>query len=113
MVYADKNGDALFDSQEAIGRKEVIISLTEAKEKIIGHLDIPLSDSIDLTWQDQIKQPKIASPKKSLFYPAGSIRKLDDPIFDARIATLGMYDPRFFLRASTDDVLYSGGRSRP
>lgn len=97
VVYADKNGDALFDSQEAIGRKEVIISLTEAKEKIVGHLDIPLSNSIDLTWQDQIKQPKIASPKKSLFYPAGSIRKLDDPVFDARIATLGMYDPASFL----------------
>jgi len=47
---------------------------------------------------------KLPGPKKSLFYPAGTIRVLDDPIFDENIATLGMYDPASFMEATHEVV---------
>ena len=41
--------------------------------------------------------PDLGDRSDSLFFPSGTIRSLDDPIFDGSFATLGMYDPASFL----------------
>jgi hypothetical protein len=61
-----------------------------------------LSNNSKIDWDINIPIPLTPEIEKTLFYPQGAIRKLDDPIFDPELATLGMYEPAAFLeRAPT------------
>lgn len=103
LVIADIDKNRILDSSEVVGQKIIELNVANDPNKILGHVDIQLTAPQRIDWVEEIAMPEIAEPEKSLFYPGGSIRNLDDPIFDEKIATLGMYDPASFSeRAPTN-----------
>ncbi len=97
LVYADIDKDQIFHPSEIVGERKVIINITSSPEKVISHVDINLTQATLTAWAKTIPVPETIEKKQSLLYPAGTIRSLDDPIFDENISTLGMYDPASFL----------------
>jgi pimeloyl-ACP methyl ester carboxylesterase len=100
LVYADINKDQVLDQNEIVGKKNVVINITHSTEKIISHMDINLREASLTSWAQTIHLPEPIQTKQSLFYPSGTIRSFNDPIFNEKIATLGMYDPASFLEHS-------------
>jgi hypothetical protein len=96
LVFADQDENKIFGQSEIVGQRTIELNETNAPQKGLGHVDIQLTAPKRIDWVENIPMPRISEPKKSLFYPAGAIRSLDDPIFDENIATLGMYDPASF-----------------
>jgi len=96
LVLADIDKNGILDSSEVVGQKTIELQVGDISNKVLGHVDIELTSLQRIDWVEEIPMPEIAGLKKSLFYPGGSIRNLDDPIFDEKIATLGMYDPASF-----------------
>ena len=96
LVFADQNENKVFDHWEIVGQRTIELDEIDAPQKVLGHVDINLTAPKSLDWVESLPMPRISEPKKSLFYPAGAIRSLDDPIFDENIATMGMYDPASF-----------------
>jgi triacylglycerol esterase/lipase EstA (alpha/beta hydrolase family) len=97
VVFADKDDNNVFDHSEVVGRKTILLNKSTAPEKVLGHSDIQLEQSLQISWAESIPLPAIPEPKTSLFFPKGSIRSLDEAIFDKGLATLGMYEPASFL----------------
>ena len=96
LVFADQDGNKIFDQSEVVGQRTIELNETTAPQKGLGHVDIILTASKHIGWAESIPIPVISEPKKSLFFPGGAIRSLDDPLFDENVATLGMYDPASF-----------------
>ncbi len=97
LVFADIDGDGVFGPAEVVGQRLLELDRDSAPDKVLGHLDLQLADPVTLDWQVAIAVPDRGGRAESLFYPSGTIRRLDDPIFDRSFATLGMYDPASFL----------------
>jgi triacylglycerol esterase/lipase EstA (alpha/beta hydrolase family) len=97
VVLADMDNNSILDSSEVIGQTTITLNPTDVPRRVVAHVDITLTGLQHVEWVEQIELPGSSEPQKSLFYPAGAIRSLDDPIFDERIATLGMYDPASFI----------------
>jgi len=98
LVYADKNNDQVFHQSEVVGTKKLILNTKNFPDKIVKNVDIKLTKHALVSWAETIFKPENLSTKQSLFYPTGTIRNLDDAIFDEKIATMGMYDPASFLK---------------
>lgn len=96
MVFADIDKNRVLDSSEVVGQKTIKLSAEDVPNKVLGHVDIKLTAVQRFDWVEEIHMPEKTEPKKSLFYPVGAIRSLDDPIFDEKVATLGMYDTALF-----------------
>jgi len=97
LVYADIDKDQMLHQSEIVGERKIVINMTSSPGKIMRHVDIELMGAALTAWAETIPRPDIIETKQSLFYPAGTIRSLDDPLFDEKISTLGMYDPASFL----------------
>lgn len=93
-VFADRNLDGLYEHSEVVGLRE--ISIGEEMEMVVSGFDIQLLDSIEHHWIEPISVPS-QERVSSLFYPAGAIRQLDDPIYEQSMATLGMFAPAAFI----------------
>ena len=100
LVFADRDKDRVFDQTEVIGQKAISLNQQTAPERVLDRIDIQLSSPHRVDWVEAIPKPNIAEPQQSLFYPTGSIRSFDDPLFSENMATLGMYDPASFLERS-------------
>lgn len=96
LVFADLDHNNVLDKAEIIGQTKIELNDATAPEKGLTHIDIPLSPPVLVDWVDTIPLPRIEEPRKSLFFPVGAIRSLDDPIFDHNMTTIGMYDPASF-----------------
>ena len=96
-VFADINNNLIFEPDELVGKREIILNGTTAPQKVLEKVDIALHHTGTPAEVEAIKAPVRDAPKKSLFFPAGTIREMEDPLFDERVATLGMYDPASFL----------------
>ena len=102
LVLTDKDQNKMLDQFEVVGRRQIDLSLESSEEKVLTNFDIGLSENINIDWEINIPMPEVADIQKSLFYPQGTIRNIDDPIFDTELATLGVYEPAAFLeRAPT------------
>ncbi|WP_019029092.1 alpha/beta fold hydrolase [Colwellia piezophila] len=97
LIYADINKDQMFDQSEIVGKRELVLDTTNFPDKIVKHVDIEIAASFNVVWAETILIPEIIETERSLYYPAGTIRRLDDPMFDEKISTMGMYDPASFL----------------
>jgi pimeloyl-ACP methyl ester carboxylesterase len=102
LVLADKDKNKILEQSEVMGRRQVELNPITSTEKVLTDFDIDLSKSSKIDWNINILVPQAPEIEKTLFYPQGTIRKFDDPIFDPELATLGMYEPAAFLeRAPT------------
>jgi pimeloyl-ACP methyl ester carboxylesterase len=97
LVFADIDGDDVFESSEVIGRRLVELNDALVPQKVMGQVDVELAEPVTVDWRVAIDAPDSRESSESLFYPAGTIRSLDEPIFDPTVSTLGMYDPASFL----------------
>ena len=97
LVFADIDGDGVFGRTEVIGRREIELDKATVPDRVLGQVDVQLTDAATIDWDIAIDAPNTKGRAESLFYPAGTLRTLDDPIFDPSYATLGMYDPASFL----------------
>ena len=97
LVFADKDEDQVFDQTEVVGQKAITLDQVTCPDKVLDRIEIKLSSPRQIDWAEAIPKPNLAEPQQSLFYPTGSIRNLDDPLFSENVATLGMYDPASFL----------------
>ena len=97
LVFADIDGNGVFGATEAVGKRSIELNDSSAPEKVLGQVDVHLSEPVTIDWDVSIDVPDFPDRIDSLFYPSGAIRTLDDPIFDSGFATLGMYDPASFL----------------
>ncbi|MDH3465690.1 MAG: alpha/beta hydrolase [Gammaproteobacteria bacterium] len=102
LVLADQDQNDVFSREEVVGRRRIELSVEAHPEKVAENIDIELSEQHSADWIIDIPAPEIAYSQESLFFPKGSIRNLNDPLFDSDIAALGMYEPAAFLeRAPT------------
>ena len=97
LVFADMDNNQLFDQAEVIGQKRIALNQTTSPSKVLDRIEIHLSSPRRVDWVEAIPKPNLAEPQQSLFFPTGTIRSFDDPLFDENMATLGMYDPASFL----------------
>ncbi len=97
LVFADIDGDGVFRESEVVGQRPIELDKAKVPEMVLGQVDVHLTEPTTLNWDVSIDVPDTQGRAESLFYPAGTLRSLDDPIFDRGFATLGMYDPASFL----------------
>jgi len=97
LVFADIDGDGVFEPSETVGKRTIEVSNTTVPERVLGQIDVQLTEPITIDWDVSIDVPNTGGRSESLFFPSGTIRSLDDPIFDSGFSTLGMYDPASFL----------------
>ncbi|MCH6256271.1 hypothetical protein MLD52_06910 [Puniceicoccaceae bacterium K14] len=96
VVFADLDKDGYFRNTEVVGKREIVLGEGNESALIVGDYDIRLLDAIEGANYSAIAVPDL-SLKKSLYYPAGSIRSLGDPIFDQSMVSLGLFDPASFI----------------
>lgn len=97
LVFADLDGDGVFTSSEVVGERSIELNDTTVPEKVIGQVNLQLKTPVTIDWNVSIDVPDYRGRSSSLYFPSGTIRNLDDPIFDSSFSTLGMYDPASFL----------------
>ncbi len=98
VVVSDLNRDGAYDETEVVGGRELALRLADCPERVQSGIDLRVTGH----------GPKPAAPfrlavqkstavSQSVFYPKGTIRSLDDPIFARTMAELGLYEPAAFL----------------
>ncbi len=97
LVFADQDKNGILDQTEVVGRRHIRLDVEDYSEKVADNIDIRLSEQESVDWGISIPVPEITHSQESLFFPKGSIRDLNDPLFDSDIAILGMYEPAAFL----------------
>ncbi len=113
FVFADIDRDGAFEASEAVGQRSIVLDTTSVPGLVTGQVDIRLGRPFALPWNAGFAASAETNRPDSLFFPAGTIRGLDDPIFDTGFSTIGMYDPASFLEeapmmfyALEEDVVY-------
>ncbi len=113
IAFADVNGNGVYESDEAMGRLSLDLHEEKGVRKILGKVDIPIERPARIDWHVALGAQTARVREQSLFFPPDTIRELDDALFDADTATLGMYHPTAFLeRAGTmfyaleEDIAY-------
>ena len=113
VVFADLDANLSYQSDEVIGEYLLTLRPTAGDAKVRGDVDISLGIPGNLEWSVEIAVKSSQLARQSLFYPAGSLRHLEDPLFEPEMATLGMYHPAAFLEnartmfyALDEDVSY-------
>jgi pimeloyl-ACP methyl ester carboxylesterase len=97
LVFADIDGNGAFGPSEVVGKRSIEIDDSTVPQKVLGQVDVRLVEPTTIDWDVSIDVPDARGRSESLFFPSGTIRSLDDPIFDSGFATLGMYDPAAFM----------------
>ncbi|CAM2064356.1 DUF413 domain-containing protein [Sulfidibacter corallicola] len=98
-VLHDRNRDGFYGSDEAIGHAPLKGERFPREIKVMAFRDFAYTPSIPFSVDAPIEVRR-SRIRDSVFYPAGSIRELDDPVFDDEMVTLGQYDPASFLEAA-------------
>ncbi len=97
VVFADKDRNQVLDENEVVGRTRVTLTKEFSPDMVFDGVAIELNNDAEIDWDVNIAMPETKELEKSLFYPEGTIRTLDDPIFDEKVTVLGMYHPAEFL----------------
>ena len=100
LVASDADGDGHLVANEVLGGRRVSVGPAAAPDRVLGDCDIDLRRRVALgTTGFRVAVPAHVEPPvaESVFFPKGTLRTLDDPIFSPRMATLGLYRPAEFL----------------
>jgi pimeloyl-ACP methyl ester carboxylesterase len=102
VVFADINQNDFFENSEAVGQRRLELKQVDSQSKVESKIDIMIGANNTLSWPVEIPARNATELEQSLYYPAGTLRQLEDPLFDKDMSTLGMYHPAAFLeKAST------------
>jgi len=97
LVFADRNNNQLFEPAEVVSQQALSLNQATFPDKVVDRIELPLESPREVTWAQEIQQPESPELRQSLFFPTGTLRSLDDPLFSDNMAILGMYDPASFL----------------
>jgi len=97
LVGVDKNQDGRITEAEVVGGRLVTVDATTAPEHVLGDCDIDLRKKVTIGSTRFSVGVRATTASKSLFYPDGTIRSLDDPIFSPSMARMGLYAPAMFM----------------
>lgn len=100
LVLADLDQNGVLEQTEVVGRRLIKLSNDTYPQRVAGNVDILLSTQNAAEWNIHIPTPEIAPSQQSLFFPKGTLRRLNDPLFDSDFAALGMYEPAAFLESA-------------
>ena len=101
LVVSDRDGDGFYDQTEIVGGHSLSVSAESVSDKVLGGFDIDLATLLNAKGDRfRVKVRDTAGARDSLFFPNGTLRSLDDPIFAPDMATLGLYKPAAFLEAA-------------
>jgi pimeloyl-ACP methyl ester carboxylesterase len=101
LLVSDLNRDGYYDETETLASRTISLSTESAPDKVSGGIDIEQTEAPAGSGAVfRVAVRPMARQTESLFYPKGTIRSLDDPIFAPDMATLGMYEPAAFLEAA-------------
>ena len=95
-LMMDRNGNGQFDKNEVVGARSVSYEELVRGRGVLRNIDISLSGTKAELLPKQVPVERPKELARSLFFPAGAIRELDDPVFDRDVATLGVYEPAAF-----------------
>lgn len=96
----DRNRDGAYAESEAIAVRTLHLGVDEP-DKIRGGIDLRAAASP--RWSGSaFRVPVREEPplEQSLFYPKGTLRRLEDPVFSDKMASLGLYEPAAFLEVA-------------
>jgi pimeloyl-ACP methyl ester carboxylesterase len=100
-LLSDLNEDSQYTKAEIIGKISLSLTIDTYPYRVAGDLNIVVARSLAPALADKLHIPVQTTPatevQQSIFFPKGTIRKLDDPIFSETTATLGMYSPAAFM----------------
>lgn len=97
LIFADIDGNGVFGPSEVVGKHSIELNDSLVPDKVLGQVDVRLAEPVTINWDVSFDVRDSSGGSESLFFPSGTIRNLDDPIFDRSFSTLGMYDPASFL----------------
>lgn len=108
VIFSDRNSNGIYEYDEAVGQRAITVNAQRYPARVITQLDIALQDAHPVPWSGgstsstnkatiEIIAKRRNDQQSSFFFPAGTIRSLDDPIFSKDMSTLGLYDPAAFL----------------
>jgi pimeloyl-ACP methyl ester carboxylesterase len=100
VVLMDVNGDRIYDRGEVIGRHSFTLPQPGTSSTVLTRLVVELTQPSTASWNIELPVVSKAPGPRSLFFPAGTIRELTDPIFSDEMVTLGLYDPASFFEQS-------------
>src|SRR5690606_5006907 len=95
--------DGLLQGAEIVAGGALRLDAERFPERVAADIGLrPEAFAIDAGLRIQIPElPAIEPPPaESLYYPKGTIRSLDDPIFSDHMASLGMYRPAAFMEVA-------------
>ena len=97
LVAVDKNRDGRITDAEVVGGRLLTVDATTAPEHVLGDCDIDLRKRVTIGSTRFSVGVRATTASKSLFYPDGTIRSLEDPIFSRSMARMGLYAPAMFM----------------
>ena len=101
LVLEDRNEDKIYSETEIVAQQSLVLDARTYPDKVAANVDIQLPQAITPLGKTLAVPVSVAhNTQRSLFFPKGTIRSLDDPIFSERIAILGMYDPAAFTESA-------------
>jgi hypothetical protein len=103
LVLADRNGNGRYDREDVVAERIVHLDRIRYPDRIAGHLDVvlePVRSQLSDRLIAALPRPIEPDARDSLFFPKGTIRALDDPIFSEETAVMGIYDPAAFVETA-------------
>lgn len=101
LVVSDLDRDGHYDATEVVGGRTVSLDADTVPDRVLGGHDIDLAERFVPTPGSFRLAVRASAPlEASLFYPKGSLRTLDDPLFAPDMASLGLYEPAAFMEAA-------------
>ncbi|MCK4708976.1 MAG: hypothetical protein KAU21_10205, partial [Gammaproteobacteria bacterium] len=96
-VFADLDGNRKYQKHELIGKSELQLSSRKFTLNKTKKIDISLQSASVAEQDINISVPPLATTTPSVFLPRGSIRSLNDSIFNDHMSEQGMYEPGIFM----------------
>ncbi|MCB1955065.1 MAG: DUF413 domain-containing protein [Rhodocyclaceae bacterium] len=101
LVVSDLDHDGAYEPAEILGGRRVRLDAEAVPERVLGDFDIDLGTPFAAGGDRFGVAVRASTPlETSLFYPRGSLRTLDDPVFGPDMAMLGLYRPASFMEAA-------------
>ena len=98
-VLADQNLDGFYVREESVASRDIVIDEGQYPNHV-GHIDMQWGEMMGLGIDPKVRIPTVpieAPQARSLFYPKGTVRALDDPIFSRNLSVMGTYAPAAFM----------------
>ena len=103
LVLADRDGNGVYDHTDAIAERPIRLDRLMYPDRVADHIDIALGSPpphLSPHLLAALPPPLVPDVRDSLFFPKGTIRTLDDPIFSPETAQMGVYDPAAFMETA-------------